>query len=96
MNAGRLCFIVASSAVCPYAFGAAAAPDYPTKPLRLIVAFVPGGGSDILARQFAPRLTEQFGQSFIVDNRGGAGGSIGAEIAAKAAPDGYKIGRAHV
>ena len=64
---------------------------YPTKPVRVIVAFAPGGGSDILARQLAPRLYEYFGQSFIVDNRGGAGGSLGAEIAAKATPDGYTI-----
>ena len=91
MNTARLGFIAALFAVSPGAFGAAAAPDYPTKPIRLIVAFVPGGGSDILARQFTPKLTEHFGQSFVVDNRGGAGGSIGAEIAAKAAPDGYTL-----
>ena len=70
---------------------AALAQHYPTKPVRLIVAFVPGGGSDILARQFTPKLSADFGQTFIVDNRGGAGGSIGAEIAAKAAPDGYTL-----
>jgi tripartite-type tricarboxylate transporter receptor subunit TctC len=69
----------------------ALAQNYPTRPVRLIVAFVPGGGSDILARQFTPKLTRDFGQSFVVDNRGGAGGSIGAEIAAKAAPDGYTL-----
>jgi tripartite-type tricarboxylate transporter receptor subunit TctC len=93
MNTGGLDLgcIAALLAVSPGAFGAAATPDYPTKPIRLIVAFVPGGGSDILARQFTPKLTEHFGQSFIVDNRGGAGGSIGAEIAAKAAPDGYTL-----
>lgn len=67
------------------------AQTYPSKPVRVIVTFSPGGASDILARQIAPRLYEYFGQSFIVDNRGGAGGSIGAEIAAKAAPDGYTI-----
>src|SRR6185295_1397179 len=53
--------------------------------------FVPGGGADIVARQFTPKLSRDFGQSFVVDNRGGAGGSIGAEIAAKAAPDGYTL-----
>jgi tripartite-type tricarboxylate transporter receptor subunit TctC len=69
----------------------ALAQNYPTKPVRLIVAFLPGGGADIVARQFTPKLSRDFGQSFVVDNRGGAGGSIGAEIAAKAVPDGYTL-----
>lgn len=74
---------------------------YPTKPVRVIVPFAPGGGSGILARQLAPKLNEHLGQSFIIDNRGGAGGLVGTEIAAKAAPDGYtlithiKSGRLH-
>jgi tripartite-type tricarboxylate transporter receptor subunit TctC len=59
--------------------------------VRVIVPFAPGGGSDILARVLVPRLTEYLGQPFVVDNRGGAGGLIGAEIAARAAPDGYTI-----
>lgn len=57
----------------------------------MIVPFAPGGGSDILARQLAPKLYEYLGQAFVVDNRGGAGGLVGTEIAAKAAPDGYTI-----
>ncbi len=69
----------------------ASAADYPTKPIRLIVPFPPGGGNDILARAIGQRLAEVIGQQIIVDNRGGAGGMLGAELAAKAAPDGYTI-----
>ena len=69
----------------------AAAQNYPHKPLRLIVPFPPGGGNDILARSVGQRLAEKIGQQIIVDNRGGAGGLIGAELAARAAPDGYTL-----
>ena len=69
----------------------AAAQSWPAKPIRFIVPFAPGGGTDLLARLLAPRLTEALGQPVIVDNRGGAGGVIGAEIAAKAPADGYVI-----
>jgi tripartite-type tricarboxylate transporter receptor subunit TctC len=74
----------------------AAVPDarsasYPTKPVRLVVPFPPGGGTDLLSRIFAVPLTETFGQPVIVDNRPGAGGSLGAEIVARAEPDGYTI-----
>jgi len=65
--------------------------SYPEKPVRVIVPFAPGGGSDITARQVSQKLTEQLGQQFVVDNRGGAGGLIGMEATAKAAPDGYTI-----
>jgi tripartite-type tricarboxylate transporter receptor subunit TctC len=67
------------------------AQDYPVKPLRLLVPFPPGGGNDILARTVAQHLTQINGQQIIVDNRGGAGGLIGAELAARAVPDGYTI-----
>jgi tripartite-type tricarboxylate transporter receptor subunit TctC len=65
--------------------------QYPSKVVRVIVPFAPGGGSDITARQFSQKLSEALGQQFIVDNRGGAGGLIGMELAAKAPPDGYTI-----
>ena len=64
---------------------------YPDRPVRLIVPFPPGGGNDILARAVAIRLSESFGQQVIVDNRGGAGGMIGGQIAATSDPDGYNL-----
>jgi len=71
--------------------GAVGAQTYPAKPVRLIVPFAPGGGTDILARILCQRLTEAMGQPFIVENRGGAGGIIGAELAAKSPADGYTL-----
>ena len=69
----------------------ASAQSYPSKPVRWIVAFSPGGGADTTARLIAPLLSERLGQQVIVDNRGGAGGTIGAAQAARAAPDGYTL-----
>jgi len=71
--------------------GAAEADNYPNRPIRIIDVFVPGGPSDIISRLLAQKLTESLGQQVIVENRGSAGGIVGAEAAAKAAPDGYTI-----
>lgn len=71
--------------------GGAHAQGYPVKPVRLIIAFPAGGGSDVMGRIVAQKLSERFGQQVIVDNRPGAGGSIGTEAAVRSAPDGYTL-----
>src|SRR5262245_49274567 len=74
--------------------GAALAQDYPSKPIRYIVPFPPGGSSDLIARAIAPRLSERLGQQVVVENRPGAGGMLGVDLVAKAPPDGHIIGLA--
>lgn len=78
-------------ALCALAGTASLAQNYPSKPIRLIVTFAPGGSSDLLARGVAKQLGEQMGASVVVENRPGAGGSIGAEAVAKGPADGYQL-----
>ena len=74
----------------------AAAQSYPTRPVRLVMPYPAGQGTDIAARHLAEQLSKALGQNFVVDNRPGAAGNVGAEFVAHAPGDGYKIGRAHV
>jgi tripartite-type tricarboxylate transporter receptor subunit TctC len=73
------------------ALGAQQAHSYPNRPVRLIVPYPPGGSTDILGRLMATKVSEAVGQQFVVDNRGGAGGNTGSELAARQAPDGYTL-----
>src|SRR5258706_6475345 len=72
-------------------FGAAYAADYPTRPIKMIVGFAPGGGTDLTARPIALKMSELLGQQVLVENRPGAAGNIATEQVARAAPDGYTI-----
>lgn len=84
-----LSFLVLAGAAAVPCVGAAA--DFPNRPLRLIVPFPPGGSNDLLARYFSDKLTDRLGQQVIVDNRGGANGIIGTEVASKATADGHTL-----
>src|SRR5437588_12955417 len=78
------------------AWGLVCAQDYPNKPVRMVVGFPPGGGTDVVARILQPRLTELLGQTIVIDNRPGATGTVAAGQVAKSAPDGYTIMMGHV
>jgi tripartite-type tricarboxylate transporter receptor subunit TctC len=82
---------LASTALCLIATTGWAQNAWPAKPVKIVVPFAPGGTTDILARAVAPELSKAFGQPFIVENRGGAGGNLGADIVAKSQPDGYTL-----
>jgi len=90
MNAKRI-LTAAALATC-LAGGAFAQAAFPAKPIRLVVPFPPGGGTDFIARLLAEKLTTQAGWTVVVDNKPGAGGNIGLDAVAKAAPDGYTLG----
>jgi tripartite-type tricarboxylate transporter receptor subunit TctC len=87
----KFLFLAAGAAALPAVARIAAAQTYPARPVRLISSFAAGGPNDLLARLIGQWLSERLGQPFIIDNRPGAGGNIGAEAAAKAPPDGYTL-----
>ena len=88
--AGALAAALAVSAAPAYAQSAGGA--YPVKPIRVFIGFAPGGPADICGRLIGPKLSETLGQAVVIENRGGAGGTIGMELVVKAAPDGYTLG----
>ena len=83
--------VLAFVAACLAANGSALAQAYPAKPIRLIVTFAAGGGTDLVARAVAPKLAESLGQPVVVENRAGANGAVGADAVAKSAADGYTL-----
>ena len=87
----RIARLAAALAAPLFALGIACAQDWPAKPVKVIVPFPPGGGTDTVARPLAAKLSQVLGQQFVIDNRGGAGGTIGAAVAAKSPPDGYTV-----
>ena len=90
---GRFRNLFAGALILLPVHGASAAEAvYPVRPIRMIVPFVAGGGTDLLARLIAPRLSDALGQQIVVDNRGGAGSVLGTQILAKSLPDGYTLG----
>ena len=91
-----LCIAGAAGTVLAQATSTGSGQAYPAKPIRMMIGFPPGGGTDIIGRIVAQKLGEALGQQIIVDNRGGASGQLAAELVSRAAPDGYTIMMAHI
>ncbi|TMH11026.1 MAG: tripartite tricarboxylate transporter substrate binding protein, partial [Betaproteobacteria bacterium] len=87
----RLTYVLQALGVAIALHGAAQAQEYPSRPVKIIVPFAPGGSADVYARFIGQRLQDALGQSFVVDNRPGAGSIIGSDAVAKSAPDGYTL-----
>src|SRR5512140_3359225 len=89
-----ICLVASALLVSTCAFGQSPSGDatnFPTRPVRVVVPFPPGGGTEAFARLVAEKLTERWGQQVIIDNRGGAGGTIGSYLVTKSPPDGYTL-----
>src|SRR3954469_13321232 len=91
MHGGFLACVLFNVVFASYAAAQGAPAAFPSKPIRFIVPFTPGGPADMSARPIAQGLTESWGHQVIIDNRPGGSGNIGAELAAKSAPDGYTL-----
>ena len=87
----RICAAVLTATLAMGVPGGAQAQSYPSRPVRVIVGWPPGGAGDLTGRVMGQKLAEQLGQQVLIDNRGGASGAIGAELASKSAPDGYTL-----
>lgn len=92
MNTIKICQLVVAAAATSLTCGSAVAEAYPARSIKLIIPFPPGGTTDVVGRAFANAMTKALGQPVVVENRGGASGSIGTEALSKAVPDGYTIG----
>jgi tripartite-type tricarboxylate transporter receptor subunit TctC len=90
----RITLAIASALLLPAALAGAAEP-YPNRPIRMLVGFAPGGGTDVVARILAPKLVEMWGQQVVIDNRTGATGTIAAGVVARSTPDGYTLLMGH-
>ena len=96
MNSKLLCFLSALWSVALIYAGSATAQSYPAKPIRIIVPYAPGGSTDVVFRLLAPRLSEDLGQTVVVDNRPGGSSTIGLDLAAKSPPDGHTWGAPNI
>lgn len=91
MQVGKIVRVLLTSVCAAAAVSASAAEKFPSRPVRMIIPYAPGGATDITARQLAVRLSDYWGQQIVVDNRAGASGNIALELAARSAPDGYTL-----